>query len=164
MHFYFLVIYSPTYIVHFETIANGTVFISFADCSLLLYSNMTDVCELLFYPISIQVLVAQSCLTLCDRRDCSPPGSSVHEIFPGKDTGVGCHFLLQGIFPTQGLNPGLLHCRQILYRLSYKGSLSVQFSRSVMSDSLRLHESQQARPPCPSPTPGVHSDSRPSSQ
>ena len=41
---------------------------------------------------------------------------------------------------------------------------SVQFSRSVVSDSLRLHESQHARPPCPSPTPGVHSDSRPSSQ
>ena len=41
--------------------------------------------------------------------------------FPGKDTGVGCHFLLQGIFPTQGSNPGLLHCRQILYWLSYKG-------------------------------------------
>ena len=42
--------------------------------------------------------------------------------FPGKDTGVGCHFLLQGIFPTQGSNLGLLHCRQILYWLSYKGS------------------------------------------
>ena len=42
--------------------------------------------------------------------------------FPGKDIGVGCHFLLQGIFPTQGLNLGLLHYRQILYRLSYKGS------------------------------------------
>ena len=41
---------------------------------------------------------------------------------------------------------------------------SVQFSRSVVSDSLRLHESQHARPPCPSPTPGVHSDSNPSSQ
>ena len=41
---------------------------------------------------------------------------------------------------------------------------SVQLSRSVVSDSLRLHESQHARPPCPSPTPGVHSDSRPSSQ
>ena len=39
-----------------------------------------------------------------------------------------------------------------------------QFSRSVMSDSLQLHESQHARPPCPSPTPGVHSDSCPSSQ
>ena len=42
--------------------------------------------------------------------------------FPGKDTGVGGHFLLQGIFPTQGSNPGILHCRQILYQLSYKGS------------------------------------------
>jgi len=41
---------------------------------------------------------------------------------------------------------------------------SVQFSSSVMSNSLRPHESQHARPPCPSPTPGVHSDSRPSSQ
>ena len=41
---------------------------------------------------------------------------------------------------------------------------SVQFSRSVVSDSLQPHESQHARPPCPSPTPGVHSDSRPSSQ
>ena len=41
--------------------------------------------------------------------------------------------------------------------------LSVQFSRSVVSNSLRLHELQHARPPCPSPTPGVHSNSRPSS-
>ena len=45
----------------------------------------------------------------------------------------------------------------------YYGFSSVQFSRSVMSDSLRSHESQHARPPCPSPTPGVHSNSRPSS-
>ena len=42
--------------------------------------------------------------------------------FPGKSTGVGCHFLLQEIVPTQGLNPGLLHCRWILYRLSSQGS------------------------------------------
>ena len=41
----------------------------------------------------------------------------------GKNTGVGCHALLQGIFPKQGLNPGLLHYRQILYHLSYRGSL-----------------------------------------
>ena len=39
---------------------------------------------------------------------------------PGKNTGVGCHFLLQEIFPTQGLNPGLPHCRQMLYRLSHQ--------------------------------------------
>ena len=44
--------------------------------------------------------------------------------FPGKNTGVGCHFLLQGIFPTQGSNLGLLHCRQTLYCLSHQGSPS----------------------------------------
>ena len=43
-------------------------------------------------------------------------------ISPGQDTGVGSHSLLQGIFLTQGLNPGLLHCRWILYQLSYQGS------------------------------------------
>ena len=42
--------------------------------------------------------------------------------FPGNNNGLGCHFLLQGIFPTQGSNPGLLHCRQTLYRLSHQGS------------------------------------------
>ena len=42
--------------------------------------------------------------------------------FLGKNTGVGFHFLLQGIFPTQGSNPGLLHCRQTLYCLSHQGS------------------------------------------
>ena len=41
---------------------------------------------------------------------------------PGKNTGVGCHALLQGIFPAQGLNPGLLHCRQILHHMSHQGS------------------------------------------
>ena len=40
--------------------------------------------------------------------DCSPPGSSVHGIIQAKNTGVGCHFLLQGIFLTQRLNPHLL--------------------------------------------------------
>ena len=54
--------------------------------------------------------------------DCSLPGSSVHGIFPGKSTGVGCHFLLQETFLTQGLNPGLPHCRQMLYCLSHQGS------------------------------------------
>ena len=43
--------------------------------------------------------------------------------FPGKNTGVGCHFLLQGIFLTQGSNPGLPHCRQTLYPLSHLDSI-----------------------------------------
>ena len=68
-------------------------------------------------------LVAQSCPTLCDPMDCSPPGSSVHEDSEGKNTGVGCHVLLQGICPTQGSNPGLPHCRWILHRLSQQGML-----------------------------------------
>ena len=44
---------------------------------------------------------------------------------PGKNTGVGCQFLPQGIFPTQGSNLGLLHCRQILYRLSHHVSFNI---------------------------------------
>ena len=53
--------------------------------------------------------------------DCHLPSSSVQWNSLGKNTGVGCHFLLQGIFMTQGSNPGLLICRQILYSLSYQG-------------------------------------------
>ena len=72
-------------------------------------------------------LVAQSCPTLWDPIDCSSPGSSVHGDSLGKrisrqPTWVGCHALLQGIFPTQGLNPGFPHCRRILYHLSHQGS------------------------------------------
>ena len=58
-------------------------------------------------------------------HDCSPPGSSAHGInAPGKNTGVGCHSLLQGIFPTQRSNLGLPHCRQIFYHLSHQGNPS----------------------------------------
>ena len=64
-------------------------------------------------------LVAQLCQTLFNPMDCSLPGSSVHGDSPGKNTEVSCHALLQGIFPTQALNPGLLYCRQILYHLSH---------------------------------------------
>ena len=59
---------------------------------------------------------------MSDPMVCSPPCSSVHGDSPGKNTGVGCHVLLQGIFPTQGLNPDLLRCRWILYHLSHQGS------------------------------------------
>ena len=61
------------------------------------------------------VLVAQLCPTLCDSMDYSPPGSSVRGDSPGKNIGVVCHDLLQGIFPTQGSNPGLPYCRCVLY-------------------------------------------------
>ena len=72
-------------------------------------------------------LVTQSCPTLCDSTDCRPPGSSVQGDSPGKNTGVGCHACLQGIFPIQGLNPGLPHCRPILYHLNHMGSQTVSF-------------------------------------
>ena len=59
---------------------------------------------------------------ICNPMDFSPPGSAVHWDSPGKNTGVGCHPLLQGILSIQGSNPGILHCRQILYHLSHQGS------------------------------------------
>ena len=63
----------------------------------------------------MKLKVSQLCLTLCDPMDCNLcPWNS-----PSKNTGVSNHFLLQGIFLTQGSNPGIPHCRQILYQLSY---------------------------------------------
>ena len=68
---------------------------------------------------------------------------------------------ISDILPLWSLLPRLGHSKSILLSTSFS---SVQFSRSVMSDSLQPLESQHARPPCPSPTPGVHSDSHPSSR
>ena len=59
--------------------------------------------------LSLKSLSAQSCLMLCDPMDCSPPGSSVHVDSPGKNTEVGCCFLLQAPFPIQESNPHPLH-------------------------------------------------------
>ena len=71
-----------------------------------------------------KVLVTQSCLVLCYPMDCSPPCSSIQRIFLGKNTGVGCHFLLHRIFLTQGSNLGLLNCRKTLYCLSHQESIN----------------------------------------
>ena len=80
--------------------------------------------------------------------DCSQPGSSVHVILQTrilelekkkKEYWSGCHFILQEIFPTQGLNPGLLHCRQTLYQLSHQGnqiSLSTNIYQAKASDNI----------------------------
>ena len=69
-------------------------------------------------------MVTQSRPTVCDPVDYSLLGSSVHGISQARILEWVCHFLLQGFFPTQGLNPGLLHCRQTLYRLSHQGRCS----------------------------------------
>ena len=75
----------------------------------------------------IRLCCCFSCSAVSDSLrpiDCSPPGSSAHGDSSGKNIGVGCHSLLQGIFLTQGLKPVLLHCKQILYHLSHQGNPS----------------------------------------
>ena len=118
--------------------------------------------------------VTQSCWSLCDPMDCSPPGSPIHGDSPGKNTGVsfsrrssrprdrtqvspasqvdsllseppgkpkntavGSLSLLQGIFPTQDSNQGLLHCRRILYQLSNQGSPTIN---QVVSNMQRFRK------------------------
>ena len=80
-------------------------------CSVMLNTSLSLLC-----------LVTQSFLTVCNPVNCSPLDSSVRGDAPGKNTAVDCHAFLPGIFPTQGLNSGLLHCRWILYHLSHQGS------------------------------------------
>ena len=74
-------------------------------------------------------LVSQLSLIICNPVDCNLPDSSVHGDSPGKNAGSDCHALLQGTLPTQGLNPGLLHCRWIFififFHLSHQGSPEV---------------------------------------
>ena len=73
----------------------------------------------------MKVKVTQSCPTLCNPMDYTIHGilqARILEWVPFPNTGVGSLSLLQGIFPTQGSNPGLLHCRWILFQLSHKGS------------------------------------------
>ena len=75
--------------------------------------------------ILIVLSTVQSCLPLCDPMDCSPLGSSVHGILQAGILGWVSHTLLQGIFPSQGSNLGLLYRKQILYSLSHQGSSSL---------------------------------------
>ena len=73
----------------------------------------------------MKVEVTQSCLTLCELTYSSWNS-------PGQNTGVGSLSLFQQIFPTQGLDPGLLHCRWILYQLSYRGSPTFNSNSSLI--------------------------------
>ena len=82
--------------------------------------------------------------------DYNLPGSVCLWDFPGKDTGVDFHFLLQGIFPTQGLNLGLLCCRHILHRLSYQGLILACYSfnlKNFLIESLKyVHRQSYVTP------------------
>ena len=71
---------------------------------------------------------AQSCLMLCDSKDCSPPGPSVPGILQARMLERVAIPFLQGLFRTQVWNPGLLQCRQILHHLSHQGSPMVDFN------------------------------------
>ena len=88
-----------------------------------MFNNYEQKQLILLLKVKSESEVAQSCPTLCDPMDWSLPKPLHPWNFPGKSTGVGFHFLLQEIFPTQGSNPGLLHCRQTLYLLSHQGSI-----------------------------------------
>ena len=74
---------------------------------------------------------------------------------PGKNTGVGCHVLLHGIFPTQESNPGLLHCRQILYQMSHQGrpKLISAAVKSLQSCPTLCNPTDSSPPG--SPVPGI---------
>ena len=73
-----------------------------------------------------EVKIIQSCPTFRDPHGLYSPWNS-----PGHNTGVGSLSLLQGIFPTQGSKPGLLHCRRILYQLSHQGSPEKKKKHSI---------------------------------
>ena len=130
-------------------------------------STIPAVCMCVCVCVCVCVLVAQSCPTLCDSMDWSPPGSSVHGTLQARILEwVGIPFSRD--FPNPGIEPGFpaLKADSLPSEPPGKptwGISSVQYSRSVVSNSLRPHESQHARLPCPSPTPRVHSDSSPSS-
>ena len=86
------------------------------------FSNISHACT------TSAVCCAVQCSAVSDSfdpMDWSPPGSSVQGDSPGKNTGVGCHALLQGFFPTQGSNPSLPHCRRILSHLNHQGSTRI---------------------------------------
>ena len=106
----------------------------------------------------MKVKVAQSCLTPCIPVDCSP------WISPGQNTGVGSLSLLQEIFPTQGLNPGLPHCRQILYQLSHKGSsrilewVAYSFSSASSDPGIKLGSLALQVDSLPTELPGKSED------
>ena len=91
-------------------------------CFFMLYNNVNHL---------FVVVQSQLCLTLFDPMDCSPPSSSVHGILQARTLEWVAISLLQRIIPSQGSNPGLLHCRRILYQLSHQGSLQEGQERAL---------------------------------
>ena len=101
--------------------------------------------------VKSQSEVAQSCTTLRNPMDCSLPGSSIHGIFQARVLEWGAI-----MFTTVKKKKRKKRSSLSMYFSVCYASVLVQFSDSVMSDSLQSHGLQHARPPCPSPTAGVH--------
>jgi len=110
------------YILRHEFLGTGWAWLSACVSSGLMHNTEVSVCICVCCRRYLHAQWLQSCLTLCNPMDCNPSGSLCRWDSPGKNIRVGCHALLQGIFPTQRLNLCLLHCRQILYPLSYLAS------------------------------------------
>ena len=91
--------------------------------------------------------VTQSCLTVCDSMDCSLPGSSVHDILQARILEWVAIPFSRGSSQPRNQPGGLLHCRQILYQLSYQWSPVWKWSHSVMSDSLWPHSHKAYQAP-----------------
>ena len=93
----------------------------------------------------MRCLVAQLCLSLCDPIDYSSLGSSVHGDSPGKNIRMGCHALLQENFPNQGLNPGLLHCRQNLFHLGHQESPQLPQNPSIPLRGVKARQNHNVK-------------------
>ena len=92
----------------------------------------------------MKVLVAQSCLTLYDPMDCSPPSFSVHGISQARILEWVAILLLQWIFLTLRLNPNLLPCRQILYNLSHQRNSNFRLLQILEEKAMATHSSTLA--------------------
>ena len=106
--------------------------------------------------------VSHSCLTLCDPMDCSLQGSSVYEILQARILEWESISFFRRSSRSRDWTWVFCSAGRCFYHLS--SCSSVQFSHSVVSDSLRPYEPQHARPPCPSPTPGDYPNACPLSQ
>ena len=105
-------------------------------CSLFVKGEGRVVCDFNIGPPPTHTCYSLNHVQLCDPMDCDLyPWDS-----PGKNTGVGGHCLLQGIFVSQGFNLGLLHCRQILYRLSHQGSPREAPGKVLVATHTYTHE------------------------
>ena len=113
--------------------------------------SVTAASNLKMQAAAITAASAQLCPTLCDPMDCSRPGSSVQWNSPGKNTGVDCHFLLQGIFTTQGLNLHLLcllHWQADSLQWCHLGGPNTGRPKAKTNTQRRVH--------ILTPTPGQH--------